>query len=146
MSADAGLRAAADRVEIAMLIARIAQHADFGTPEEYIACFTEDAMWELADSGGLPMSGGRVEGRDEILAGVHSRRADGIQGPGSHTRHDVSSIVVDVEGDIARSRSYFRYYTGTDAVPAIVALGMYSDAFVRGADGWQLRQRVITRS
>lgn len=140
------MQATADRVEIAALIARIAQHADFGTPEEYIACFTEDAVWELADAGGLPMSTGRVEGRADILAGVHTRRADGIQGPGSHTRHDVSSIVVDVDGDQARSRSYFRYYTGTDLVPVIVALGMYSDTFVRGADGWQLSQRVITRS
>lgn len=137
---------AADRVDVAMLIARIAQFADSGTPEEYIACFTEDAVWELADAGGLPISVGRVEGRSAILDGVHSRRADGIQGPGSRTRHDVSSIVVDVDGDRAVSRSYFRYYTGTDATPTIVALGVYDDIHVRDADGWKLSRRIITRS
>ncbi|MBS1699049.1 MAG: nuclear transport factor 2 family protein [Actinobacteria bacterium] len=137
---------AADRVEIAMLIARIAQHADSGTPEEYISCFAADAVWELADAGGLPMSGGRIQGHADILDGVHQRRAEGIQGPGSHTRHDVSSIVVDVTGDEAVSRAYFRYYTGTDATPVIVALGTYNDTYVREGDGWKLSRRVITRS
>ncbi|WP_313355802.1 nuclear transport factor 2 family protein [Microbacterium sp.] len=137
---------AEDRVEIAMLIARIAHLADSGTPEEYIACFAEDAVWELADAGGLPMSGGRTEGSAAILAGVRTRRADGIQGPGSHTRHDVSSIVVDVYGDRAESQAYFRYYTGTDANPTIVALGTYDDTYVRDAGGWKLSRRTITRS
>lgn len=146
MSAADRLQLAADRIEIAMLIARIAQHADSGTPEQYISCFAADAVWELADAGGLPMAGGRVQGHDEILAGVHERRADGIQGPGSHTRHDISSITVDVSGDAATSRAYFRYYTSTDAVPKIVAIGTYNDTHVREADGWKLSRRVITRS
>lgn len=146
VSAADRLQTAADRIEIAILIARIAQHADGGTPEEYISCFTADAVWELADAGGLPMAGGRVQGHDEILSGVRTRRADGIQGPGSHTRHDVSSITVDVDGDVATSRAYFRYYTGTDATPAIVAIGTYDDTHVREADGWKLSRRVITRS
>jgi len=128
-----------------MLIARIAQLADSGTPEDYIACFTEGAAWELADAGGLPMAVQRVVGRHDLMTGVHTRRTAGIQGPGSHTRHDVSSITVDVDGDRAEARSYFRYYTGTDAVPTIVALGTYTDSFVRGASGWLLHQRVITR-
>lgn len=129
-----------------MLIARIAQLADSGTPDEYIACFTDDAVWELADPGDLPMDSQRVVGHAEILAGVHQRRADGIQGPGSHTRHDVSSIVVDVDGDRAEGRSYFRYYTDTLGAPVLVGMGTYSDTFLRGEHGWRLHQRVITRS
>ena len=72
--------------------------------------------------------------------------ADGIQGPGSHTRHDVSSITVDVDGDRATSRAYFRYYTGTDAAPTIMAIGTYNDTHVREAGDWKLSRRVITRS
>lgn len=136
----------ADQVEVATLIARIAQLADAGTPEEYIACFTDDAVWELADAGDLPMDTQRIVGHEAILAGVSQRRADGIQGPGSLTRHDVSSIVVTVDGDTATGRSYFRYYTGINASPVLVGMGTYNDSFRRGATGWQLSQRVITRS
>lgn len=137
---------AADRVDIAMLIARIAQLADSGTPEEYIACFTSDAVWELADAGDLPMASQRVVGHEAIIAGVHERRASDIQGPGSHTRHDVSSVVIDVDGDSAAGRSYFRYYTDTLDAPVLAGMGTYNDVFLREDDGWKLRQRVITRS
>ncbi|GAA4488023.1 nuclear transport factor 2 family protein [Microbacterium panaciterrae] len=137
---------AADRIDVATLIARIAQLADSGAPEDYIACFTADAVWELADAGDLPMDSQRVVGHDEILAGVHRRRRDGIQGPGSHTRHDVSSIVVDVDGDRADGRSYFRYYTDTLGAPVLAGMGTYSDTFLRTAHGWKLDQRIITRS
>lgn len=139
------LQAAADTIEVSMLIARIAHLADSGTPEEYIAYFTEDATWELADATGLPMQTQRITGHAQILAGVHERRAEGIQGPGTHTRHDVSSILVEIDGDRATSRTYFRYYTGSDATPTIVALGRYNDVHTRTADGWRLSQRVITR-
>ena len=137
---------AADRVDVAMLIARIAQLADAGTPQEYLSCFTDDAVWELADAGDLPMDPQRVVGHEAILAGVHERRSAGIQGPGSHTRHDVSSIVVEVSGDHATARSYFRYYTDTLAAPVLAGMGTYTDAFRRDGDGWKLSQRVITRS
>lgn len=134
-----------DRVSVAMLIARIAHLADSGTPEEYIACFTPDATWDLTDSSGLPMDVQTIRGRENLLAGVASRRAAGIQGPGTHTRHDVSSIAVTVDGDHARARSYFRYYRNTHEVPELVAMGGYDDQFTRTPDGWRLHRRVISR-
>ena len=143
MSVD--LRAIGDRQEIAMLLARIAQLADAGTPEEYIGCFTPDAVWDLTDATDLPMDVQTISGRDALLAGVHERRAAGIQGPGTHTRHDVSSITVEVDGDHATARAYFRYYRGTDGIPTLVAMGVYTDAFVRDAAGWRLQHRVISR-
>ena len=140
-----GLQAIGDRQEIAMLLARIAHLADAGDPEAYVRCFTPDAVWDLTDATDLPMDVQTIAGREALLAGVHERRAAGIQGPGTHTRHDVSSIAVEVEGDTATSRSYFRYYRGTDGVPTLAAMGVYSDTFVRGAEGWRLRRRVISR-
>ncbi|MFK3677815.1 nuclear transport factor 2 family protein [Microbacterium sp. NPDC090218] len=143
MSAD--LRAIGDRQEIAMLLARIAHLADAGDPAAYIECFTPDAVWDLTDATDLPMDVQTITGRTALLAGVHDRRAAGIQGPGTHTRHDVSSIAVEVDGDHATAQSYFRYYRGTDGIPTLAAMGVYSDAFVRTDSGWRLRRRVISR-
>jgi 3-phenylpropionate/cinnamic acid dioxygenase small subunit len=68
-----------------------------------------------------------------------------VQGPGSHTLHDVSSVRVEVDGDRATARSYFRYYRDADRTPTLAAMGVYDDAFVRSADGWLLQRRVISR-
>ncbi|MGV2901657.1 nuclear transport factor 2 family protein [Microbacterium sp. AGC62] len=139
------LQAIGDRQEIAMLLARIAQLADAGDPEQYIDCFTPDAVWDLTDATDLPMDVQTISGRAALLAGVQERRAAGIQGPGSHTRHDVSSITVEVAGDRATARSYFRYYRGTDGIPTLAAMGVYADVFVRGESGWRLHRREISR-
>lgn len=142
---DVDLRTIGDRQDIAILLARIAQLADAGDPEEYIECFTTDAVWDLTDATDLPMDVQSITGREALLAGVHERRAAGIQGPGSHTRHDVSSITVEVHGDRASARSYFRYYRSTDGIPSLAAMGVYTDTFVRGEAGWRLHRRTITR-
>ncbi|UUE20189.1 nuclear transport factor 2 family protein [Microbacterium sp. J1-1] len=143
MSAD--LRTIGDRQDIAMLLARIAHLADAGDPEEHIACFTPDAIWDLTDATDLPMDVQTIRGRDALLAGVHDRRASGIQGPGTHTRHDISSIAVEIDEDRASARSYFRYYRRTDGAPTLAAMGVYADTFVRTAAGWRLHHRVISR-
>ncbi|MGV9193855.1 nuclear transport factor 2 family protein [Microbacterium sp. MC2] len=141
----ATLRALADHQAIATLLARIAHLADEGSPAEYVGCFTPEAIWHLTDATGLPLDVQRVEGRAALLAGVHVRRAAGIQGPGSNTRHDVSSIAIEVDGDTAVSRAYFRYYRDTHDIPTLAAMGVYDDTFVRTPEGWRLQRRVITR-
>lgn len=128
-----------------MLIARIAHLADAGAPADYVACFSEDALWELTDATGLTLDAQRIEGRDALLEGVLERRAAGVQGPGTHTLHDVSAIDVTVDGDHATARTCFRYYRSADALPELAAIGIYEDRFVRGADGWLLELRVISR-
>lgn len=142
---DASLRALSDHQEIATLLARIAHLADDGSPDDYIECFTDDAVWDLTDAADLPLDVQRIQGRAALLAGVHERRAAGIQGPGTHTRHDVSSIAVAIDGDAATSRAYFRYYRDTDGIPSLAAMGTYDDTFARTADGWRLQRRVIGR-
>lgn len=139
------IRTIGDRQEIAMLLARIAQLADAGDPEEYVRCFTADAVWDLTDATDLPMDVQTIAGRAELLAGALARRSAGIQGPGTHTRHDISSIAIEVDGDEASARSYFRYYRDTDGIPTLTAMGVYTDAFVREASGWLLCHRVISR-
>lgn len=137
---------ASDRIEIAMLIARIAQLADDGTVDDYLDRFTADAVWELTVASGIGLEVQTRRGRADLEAGVRERRREGMQGPGSRTRHDVSTIWVTVDGDRAASRAYYRYYLDTDATPRLATMGVYDDAFIRGADGWLLAHRTITRS
>ncbi len=133
------------RLLVSELIARIAQLADSGTVDDYIACFAPDASWELVDASGLSLTPQVRRGHGELRAGVHERRRDRIQGPGTHTKHDVSTIVVTSQSDRATARSYFRYYLATDDTPKLHSMGTYDDEFVRTRDGWRLSRRVIRR-
>ena len=135
----------ADDMAVMKLIARIAHLADTGDLAAYAECFTDDASWHLpADSGvGLPPQT-RV-GVADIVQGAQERRAVGMQGPGSSTRHVVSTIDVDVDGDSATSRAYWRYYGQTNATPQLLTMGQYDDVFRRTNAGWRLQQRTITR-
>jgi 3-phenylpropionate/cinnamic acid dioxygenase small subunit len=135
----------ADDVAVMKLIARIAHLADIGDLADYAECFTDDATWKLpADSGvGLPPQ--TRTGVADILQGAQERRAIGMQGPASKTRHVVSTIDVEVDGDTARSRAYWRYYGQTDATPQLLTMGQYDDEFRRTSTGWRLQQRTIIR-
>lgn len=139
------LRSIADRLDILTLIGRVAQLADHGQVAAYAECFSEDAAWELTDATGLPLSEQVRRGRSEIIAGVLERREAGVQGPGSHTKHDISTIVVDLDGDTAVARTYFRYYRETHRTPELVSVGSYDDEFVRTPSGWKVTRRVIRR-
>jgi len=135
-----------DRLEVMSLLARIAHLADDGDIDEYLDCFTPDGSWVLNDAQGLDLVPQVRTGREEIAEGVRERREAGIQGPGTATKHDISSLEVEIVGDHARARSYFRYYTSTNLVPQLVAIGRYDDEFVRTVDGWRVSRRSITRN
>ena len=97
----------ADELEVRNTIARLAHLADDGDLDEYIQIFTPDAVWEGASGFAAR------KGREDILSGARERRAGGTSGPGTHTRHVISTTAVRVDGDRASSESVFRYYTGS---------------------------------
>lgn len=135
-----------DQLEIMTLLARIAQLADSGEVDEYLDCFTPDGSWRLNDSQGLDLEPQVRTGREELAEGVRERRGMGLQGPGTATKHDISSINSVLEGDTARASSYFRYYQSTNLVPVLKAMGRYDDELVRTAEGWRLKIRSVTRN
>lgn len=139
------LHATAARAAITTAIARLAQLADDGDPVEYAAIFTEDAVWELRPGGNVPIAPSRVEGRAAILAAVHQRRAEGVQGPGSHTAHSVSTTSIAVEAHRAVAKSLLTFYVGLDATPQLRAITRYTDTFAQQPGGeWLLAHRIIT--
>lgn len=130
-------RRLADELAIRNLLALVARYADDGPLEAYGALFTPDARWELP--------GARVRvGRADIVAGGFERRAAGEAGPGTHTRHLVSTVSVTVDGDLAQAESYWQFYADTATSPALRLMGHYRDTFRRTDDGWRLHERRVT--
>jgi SnoaL-like domain len=133
---DAASDPVADELAVRNLIARLSLNADMGTIDEYLASFTDDAVWNLP--------GNPSHGIEAIKSGLIARRESGAVGPGTHGRHMVSSIDVVVLGDRATARSYFQFVTNTDSKPTLALVGAYADEFVRTSNGWKLQRRDIT--
>ena len=140
VAANAELRRLADELEIRNLVARLAHLADTSGPDdlaEYIDLFTSDATWE--------MRGSELRGRVEILEGARQRRRSGQQGPGTNSRHVITTQAVRFEAtDSATSDAYFLFVADTTGAPVIRLIGHYHDAFRREQGGWKLARRQIT--
>jgi len=131
--------------EIRSVLARIAQLADGGELDEYITLFADDAVWAMPENPTMGMPASEKRGRAEIRAGAEERRASGLQGPGTETRHVLPAVAVDIESDDrATARSYFQFYASTASQPVLRNMGQYDDVFVRDAQGWHLQHRTIT--
>ncbi len=125
-----------DDAAIRNVVARLAILADGGDLEEYVDLFTDDARWD--------MPGGELQGRDNLLAGAIERRAAGTVGPGSNTRHVITTQAVAVDGDEAVSDAYFQFWVNTATEPSVALFGTYRDRLVRTGDGWKLDHRTIS--
>jgi uncharacterized protein (TIGR02246 family) len=134
-----------DELAIRNLIARIAQSADTASPEEYAMLFTDDAVWRLPEPNAVGLPAEERRGKDAILAGVAERRAAKIQGPGSNTRHIITTVAVEVGADdFATATAYWVYVVDTANTPVVLSVGQYDDELRRTADGWKLAARDIT--
>jgi len=124
-------------LEIRNTISRLAILADQGDLDEYVDQFTEDAVWDLP--------GASRHGRADIRAGAEQRRAEGVTGPGTATRHVITTVSVSVDGpDTAWADSYFMFLRNTAEAPSIVNMGVYHDRFEREDGSWRLAHRQIT--
>jgi hypothetical protein len=90
------------------------------------------------------MPGGPRQGHAEIRAGSEERRAAGQIGPGSNTRHVVSTMAVTLDGDMGVADSVWQFYVDTDAAPRLQLMGTYHDECRRVGTEWKLAHRRIT--
>jgi uncharacterized protein (TIGR02246 family) len=126
----------ADELAIRNLIARVAQLTDDGDPDDYAQCFTEDATWEIP---GAPR-----RGRDDIRTGLLDRRAIKACGPGTESRHMITTSSVRVLGaDTAAAASTWMFCTELRTGPIVRATGVYADDLVRTDEGWRVLHRRI---
>lgn len=127
----------ADTSDIRNLAAQLAHLADEESDmSTYLQCFTEDARWSMQAID--------LNGRDEILAGALERRRSGSQGPGTHTRHIITTHVVEVDGDEARGQLYLLFMADTATSPHVRSVAHYADRYRRTPAGWKLAERQIT--
>ena len=127
------------------VLAKLAQFADIGTVEEYLSQSTPDAVWDFPANpvSGAPAS--LLRGHEEIAASVRSRRAAGIQGPGTGSQHVIANIAVDqLTADTARARSTWMFLRETLATPALAGAGHYDDHFRRVGGVWLLAHRKVS--
>jgi 3-phenylpropionate/cinnamic acid dioxygenase small subunit len=135
-------RDVAAELEIRTLIDRVQQMVDMGELDEYLALFTDDAVWTNPGNAALGTPPDERSGKDAIRAGVIERRAAGVQGPGTNTRHFGSTMWVDHDGgDTAVTVSYFQYFTNTDTTPTLRTVGHYRHTVVRTPAGWKVSRR-----
>ena len=136
----------AAELEIRNVLARLAQLADRGETDAYVALLTDDVVWAMPANPTIGLAASERRGREEIGRGQRERMAAGHQGPGSNTMHVVTTIAVDVatDGDWAVAESYFQYWGDTATAPEIRNLGRYRDELRRTDEGWKLARRSIS--
>jgi uncharacterized protein (TIGR02246 family) len=132
-----------DRAEIENLMARYLFALDFRDAPAYAATFTED--------GELDFASGVVTGRKAIAETVASlgtnvsqavREASALM---ARSRHNVTSIAIEVNGDRAKARAYWsslRVGDGGKGVE-VVSYGHYEDELVRQNGKWLFAKRKI---
>ena len=132
-----------DDAEIRNLVASLAHEADSGDVATYVSLFADDAVWEMPGNPLVGLAPDRRTGRADIGAGVEDRRRAGVQGPGSHTLHVITTMRVEIDGDVATAHSYWQYYADTAADPVLRGVGQYHDTIRRTPEGWKVARRTV---
>ena len=128
-----------DRAEIEDLQARYLFALDFHDPDLYVSTFTEDGV--------LDYGSGDVKGRQAIKdviarmpkpAVVAGKRA-------AAARHNISNIVIKVEGNTAKSISAWFHYSNDNSERRGVfdGFGHYEDELVKVNGKWLFTKRKI---
>lgn len=122
-----------DRTAIADTLIRYASGIDQRDWPLFRTCFTEDVVAEYDTMGTL-------EGLDTFVDVFEPAHA-----PMGPTFHRISNIVIEVDGDRAKARSYVHAVLVTSPESQdnwVDVVGSYEDELVRTADGWRIARRV----
>lgn len=127
--------ATADDLEsIRALVHRYAELIDLGELEQLADMF-EHSTWSS------PGRGEPLRGREQVLHAYDGvMMYDGIPS----TKHVITNVSVELDGDTAAARSYFTVLQARPDLPLqpIIA-GRYHDTFERAGDGWRFTDRQI---
>jgi ketosteroid isomerase-like protein len=108
---------------------------DRGQVDKMAALFTED--------GHMIFSGREATGRAGIRAMLssinHKSEPSSDQPPVTKLRHHVTTSLIDIEGDVAKGRSYFIIFTNNGPYH----MGTYVDAFRRVEGHWLIARREV---
>jgi hypothetical protein len=131
---------AEDRAAIEDLQARYLFAMDFRDPDLYVTTFTEDGILDIGN--------GEIKGR-QAIKDVVSRMPAPAAGAGglraAAARHNISNIVIKVDGNKASSRSLWFHYSNSNANRTTVfdGFGHYEDELVKVNGQWLFTKRRI---
>lgn len=114
-----------DRLEIAELVARYNWALDSGDADAYIDTFTHDGVFRIV--------GGREYAGHEALRTIFAR-------PRGSSRHWVTNMVMDGDGDTATMRCYLTVMRGLQ----ITNMGRYENRLRRVGGRWKFVSRDYT--
>jgi SnoaL-like domain len=128
-----------DRAVIEDLQARYLFALDFHDPDLYVSTFTPDGV--------LDYGSGEVKGREAIKE-VIARMPKPAATPGlraAAARHNISNIVIKVDGEKAASLSYWFHYSNDNPQRRGVfdGFGHYEDELVKVDGKWLFTKRKI---
>jgi hypothetical protein len=130
---------AEDRAAIEDLQARYLFAMDFHDPDLYVTTFTEDGI--------LDVGSGEIKGRQaikETIARMPQPAATAGMRP-AVGRHNISNIVIKVDGNKASGRAYWFHYSNDNQKRAGVfdGFGHYEDEMVKVKGQWYFAKRRI---
>ncbi|MGD2035564.1 MAG: nuclear transport factor 2 family protein [Bacteroidales bacterium] len=133
---------AEDRALIENLQARYMFALDNGDLDTYVSTFTEDGILDIGE--------GEWQGRDtikHILASIPPQN-DPPANSGLHRstgRHNITNIVLKIEGDTARGRAYWFHMSNNNPQrrAQLNSYGHYEDVIVKVEGQWLFSRRKI---
>ena len=133
-AAAAGTLTARDYAEIEQLYWRYNHGGDFRDSELWLSAFADDAVFTV-------VGGTTLRGMDELEA----MRVERDAGQGDRGRRHWNNgwrIVPTADG--AEARVYWIVVDVGSGTPFTDRSGYYDDKYVKTADGWRIKERVIT--
>lgn len=113
---------------------------DYGLPDVWAQCFTEDGVYQVK----LPGGGKReIIGRTALAAYASTHEGP----PQKYTKHMFWAPVVEFASDVstASASAMFAIVNSTPHGPRVELYGSYDDNLVKGADGvWRFEKRITT--
>ena len=125
---------AADHAAIRHILTSLNQGADFNDSDLWVSQWTPDGSWTRPD-------GESFVGHDRLREYRRSTRVPG--GGASSRRHWTNGVVLTPTVDGATGRTYYMLLNVAAEPFTVASAGHYEDVFVKTADGWRIKQRVI---
>ena len=125
-----------DRDEIRRVIIGYGEYLDARDYAGYAGLFARDGVW----TGGFGSATGPAAIQTMLETNLGKPEAGFVN---KSSFHQVTTEVIDVDGDKATARSRYMFYTATpENRPNVLLAGRYVDQFVRENGAWKIKARV----